>query len=200
VYLRKLKHGPEVASSRFGPSTADPSGPMEGKAVHCPIALAAQSGRCWQARVASGQLSTDGLVLLQKRGPVLNYCQRRGGRCSVRLGDDKPLAIGGGGVQIAATDGDASEESLSLAHFQSSRVRVDCGGHQIAVRRNVEKLLAVAPPKRSLPAAGRNLPLATWAGVRYPVDLAPSGFVRNIRDPFPVRRELTKGFVEWSLQ
>ena len=78
------------------------------------------------------------------------------------------------------------------------RNRADRNSHELAIGREVEQFLSVAPPLHIRAAIHGDLPLAanhTLTRKWLDVNLMFTGLIRRVRDPLPVGRELSPRFV-----
>src|SRR5262249_35415930 len=94
-----------------------------------------------------------------------------------------------------------AEERNWRLRFNSAPLfrELDGNGHELAIERNVEQFLAVAPPARLSPAISGNHRLRAGAWKRLDIDLKASRFVGLVGDPFSIRRELGVTLLELGL-
>ena len=93
-----------------------------------------------------------------------------------------------------------SNSDLTPLTSKSRAFAVDLGGHELAVRRHEEQLLAVAPPPRLKSTVPGDEPLRARLRKRRDVHLGLSGFGRTVGHPFAVRRERGPVFLRLCLQ
>ena len=74
-----------------------------------------------------------------------------------------------------------------------------CRGHQFAVQRDIEDLLAVPPPTRLRPSIGGHQEGAARTGEGLHINLKALGHIRLVLDPAAVWRKLAFSILEGSI-
>src|SRR5579863_2758939 len=136
--------------------------------------------------------------------PVSDDVQRGQRSLGQNLGQET-LAVRGGTIaevvafrnhmprlQVEQSLGNSGLERPAWARSHRNR-------HESRVTQVIE-FLSIGTPARFLPAAVRYPRGCAAGGKRAHVDLVLSGFIRNIGDPVPIRRELALALVELGLE
>jgi len=125
----------------------------------------------------------------------------RDGRGILILGtaiDQKTLSVARDHVLIETVDersGNAGdEERVRSTDVKRRGRRLDVDGHQPAVEREIEQLLAVVAPPPLSAAVGRDAPLRAGVGKAPHIHLGRTGLVRGVGDPRAIRGKLPLGF------
>ena len=133
---------------------------------------------------------------LRRRLPIQNQRERRRDAVLVDIDEQEPLTIRRRHVLLACNPDCAVqprlEEWRGISERQlAARVATDGYRRQPVDRVNVVQLAAVMPPAHLRPAGSGHTFFQPCGAKRLNVDLGVTGFVRLIRDPPAVGRELT---------
>jgi hypothetical protein len=145
---------------------------------------------------------------LHRCQPVHYHGERRLHNIAAGGIHQQALAIGGDRIdELVEPWGNAWDASLKqrlgsrrFEHRTRAYIRLHGHRHQLALRCQIEHLLAIVTPPRKLAPTDRNLPFARFWRKRADIDLLPSRLVGRVGDPMAVRRELALRFVERALE
>jgi hypothetical protein len=153
--------------------------------------------RCSRSRVCSEKRCTSArrTSLLLSRAPVRNHVQRRGPRGV--LADNQEAFPVRSNIPAHGPGANSgihhlgAEKSVWSAGLESG-VGAHVHRHHLLVGRNVEQLFPITPPTGHYAAAPRHHPSAFVRSGRKgnDIDLVLTRFIRRVRDPMSVGREL----------